>query len=227
MPFVDGAQLLQQQQTVADRFLGWRFDERKLGHITQFQIQHAQDHIGQRRSQNLRIGKLASRLEILFVIQTDTDAISNTAATAGTLACRRPGDLFDLQLFDLAAIRVPLNAGQPRIHDVANARHSQRCFRHIRRQHNAPAAMTAENPILLLSRETRIQRQNFGVRRMMLTQHFSRFADLTLPRQKHQYIAGALPLPYSGQFVDRVADGFVQPIFIGLAFFACSTFATV
>ena len=43
-----GTQLLQQQQPIANRFVGRRLDERKLRHIPELQIQHAQNHIGQR-----------------------------------------------------------------------------------------------------------------------------------------------------------------------------------
>ena len=42
-----GAQLLQQQQPITNRFVGRRLDERKPRHVTELQIQHAQDHVGQ------------------------------------------------------------------------------------------------------------------------------------------------------------------------------------
>ena len=46
LSFINRAELLQQQQAIANGFLRRRFDEGELRHITELQIQHAQDHIG-------------------------------------------------------------------------------------------------------------------------------------------------------------------------------------
>jgi hypothetical protein len=73
-------------------------------------------------------------------------------------------------------------------------------------------AFDALNTVLLGRRQPREQRQDLGVRRMVLAQRLGRVADLALAGQEHQHVAGA----FAAQFVDRVDDR-VHQVAFGLA----------
>ena len=130
--------------------------------VGQVQRFHAQDDAGQRRAQHFRIGEARPGVEIRFVVQADADALRHPAAAAGPLVGRCLRDLFDLQLLDLVAVRIALDPRQPGVDHVADARHGQRGFGHVGRQHDAPlAAGRLEDAVLLASRQAREQRQDF------------------------------------------------------------------
>ena len=61
------------------------------------------------------------------------------------------------------------------------------------------------------------------MRRVSLAQHFSRITDLALTRQKDEDIAGST----TRQFIDGITDRFVQAIFVRLALFARTAFASL
>ena len=61
----------------------------------------------------------------------------------GALVGRRLRDLLDLQLLDLVAEAVALDAREPGVDHVADARHGQRGLGDVGREHDAPAAATA------------------------------------------------------------------------------------
>jgi hypothetical protein len=67
--------------------------------------------------------------------------------SARALVGRRLRDLLDLQLLDLVAVRIALDARQPGIDDVADARHGQRGFGDVGRQHDAPPDMRLEDAL--------------------------------------------------------------------------------
>ena len=75
--------------------------------------------------------------------------------------------------------------------------------------------MAVENAVLLGLAQPRKQRQHFGIAgqrlmRQMLAQMIGRFANLTLARQKNQYVAGAVRvLP---QLIDGIGNGVVQVV---------------
>jgi hypothetical protein len=73
-------------------------------------------------------------------------------------------------------------------------------------------AFDALNTVLLGRRQPREQRQDLGVRRMVLAQRLGRVADLALAGQEHQHVAGA----FAAQFVDGVDDR-VHQVAFGLA----------
>ena len=56
----------------------------------QVERRHAQDHGGQRRAQDFRIGVRRARVEILLVVQAHADAVLHAAAAAGALVGGRP-----------------------------------------------------------------------------------------------------------------------------------------
>ncbi len=213
---LDRSQFGQQRITIGHR-LGRRcIDKGKRLDLAQTERLHAQDHARQRRAQHLRIGVQRPRFEILFGIQTDADSGLHPAAAARALARRRLRYRLGTQLLDLVAIAVALDARLPRIHHIANARHGERGLGDIGGQHDAPAAVRREHPLLFLHRQPGEQRQDFTrlacCLLMMLAQHLGRLADLALTGQKHQHIA----LAFACQLIHRLGDGVVDVPFLVL-----------
>jgi hypothetical protein len=100
--FADGAEFVQMAVAIAD--LPWRgfFDERKRLDFAQLERGHAQDHVGQRGTQDFRVGKRRAALK-------SSSAYSRTATPAATRP-QRPErwradacDRLDLQPLTLAA----------------------------------------------------------------------------------------------------------------------------
>ena len=129
---------------VGDRLGRRRFEERKVLDLAQVQRLHAQDHA--RRATNARFpgrcrpaapGKSSSPYSRMHTPGRDA------AATPGALVGRRLRDRLHLQLLDLVAVTVALDARQPGIDDVADARHGERGFGDVRREHDAPPRSTA------------------------------------------------------------------------------------
>ena len=167
---------------------------------------HPQDHAGKRGAQDFGLGVVRARLEVVLVVQAQAHAARHAAAAPGALVGARLGDFLHLQLLDLAAIAVALDARLARIDDVAYARHGERGLGDVGGEHDAPARMRLEHPLLLRRRQPRVQRQNFRLRRMMLSQRLGRLADLALARQEYQHVAGTA----AGCLVDGIDDGLGQ-----------------
>jgi hypothetical protein len=92
---------------------------------------HAQDHAGQAGTQDLRLGIGRALVEILLVVELEADASRDPAAAPGALAGRRARDRLDLQLLDLVAMRVALDARQTRSRSHSGCRaRSARSRRH-------------------------------------------------------------------------------------------------
>ena len=187
-------QFVQQLKTIGNRFGSWRFQKGKVSHIAQVQRHHAQNDPGQRAAQYFRLGETWPAVEIFFVIKSNTNTVSDTAAATGALISCRLADRLNQQLLDLAAKAVTLDACQSGINHKTNTRHGQRCFGDVGGQHNTRCATGLEHALLLGLREAREQRQHIHVARIhvvrqMAAQVFGGFAYLTLARQKHQYIA--------------------------------------
>ena len=70
-----------------------------------------------------------------------------------------------------------------------NARHRQRGFGDIGRQHDAPLRAGIEHTVLIARRQSCIQRQHFGMAILALLQRLVRIANLALARKKNQHIA--------------------------------------
>ena len=80
------------------------------------------------------------------------------------------------------------------VYDVADARHGERGFGHVGGQNDAPPGVAVKNAVLLGLRQSRKQRQHFGIAKHGLmaevaAQMVRRLADLALARQKHQNVA--------------------------------------
>ena len=218
---VDGVQLVQQRVTVGDGLPGRRFEERKVLHRTEVQRLHAQDHAGQRRTQDFRVGEARPAGEITLVVQADADAVGHPPAAPGALVGRRLADGLDLQLLDLAAVAVALHACQAGVDDVADARHGERGLGDVGGQHDAPAVAGFEDAVLLGLGKPCKQGQDFCLRattmglREVLAQVVGRLANFSLAGQEDEDVARRMP----PQLVHRVGDGVFQtevaPLFEG------------
>ena len=142
---VERIQFLQQLVAVGDGARRRRLEERKGLDIAEMQRLHAQDDAGQRGTQDFWISEGRARLEPHLVVEADADAGGDAAAAAGALVGGGLRDLLDLQLLDLVAVRVALDAGETGIDDVADARHGQRGLGDVGRQHDAAAGMRLED----------------------------------------------------------------------------------
>ncbi|SMG03179.1 FIG00464934: hypothetical protein [Burkholderia singularis] len=209
---VDRAQLVEQLIAVGDRAAGRRLEKRKRFDLRQMQRLHPQNHRRERRAQDLRIGEARPRLIIAFFIQTDADAVRDAAATARALVRGRLRDRLDLQLLDLVAVRVAFHAREARIDDIADPRHRQRRLGDVRRQHDPARVRRLEHALLLGRGQPREERQNLGVRRMVLAQRLGRVANLALAGQEHEHVAQA----FTAQLVHRVDDA-VHQVALGAA----------
>ena len=83
------------------------------------------------------------------------------------------------------------------VNHVSDAWNGERSLGHVGRQYDAATAVPVKNTVLLGLAQPRKQRQHFGVAgqrlmRQMLAQMIGRFTNLTLARQKNQYVTGAV-----------------------------------
>ncbi|MDR8821975.1 hypothetical protein FEQ05_05719 [Burkholderia pseudomultivorans] len=209
---VDRAEFVEQLVAVRDRAPGRRLEEREGFDRRQVQRLHPQDHRRERRAQDFRIGEARPALVVAFLVQADADAVGHATAAARALVRGGLRDRLDLQLLDLVPVRIALHARKARIDDVADPRHRQRGLRDVGREHDAARVRRLEHLVLVGRGQPREQRQDLGVRRMMLAQRLRGFADLALAGQEHQHVARAFP----AQLVDRVDDR-VHQVALGLA----------
>src|SRR4029079_16431707 len=108
MLLVDRTQLAEQLVTVGDRAARRRLEEGELRAGYEAERLHAQDHTGERRAQDLRIGVARSLGEVALAVQPDADAVRHPPAASRTLVRGRLADRLDQQLLDLAAVAVAL-----------------------------------------------------------------------------------------------------------------------
>ena len=210
---VNGAQLAKQLVAVGDGAPLGRLDEGKVFDTAQTQGLHAQNHRGQRTAQDLRVGKGRAALEVLLLVQANTNALGHPAAAPGPLVGRRLRDRLDQQLFDLAAKAVALDAGGAAVDHKADPGHRQRSLGHIGGQHDAPAAVGLKNTVLLGLRQPRKQRQHLGRAQhrlvcQVLAQMVGRLTDFTLAGQEDQDVArvrAAAP-----ELVDRIGQRVIE-----------------
>ena len=124
---------------------------------------------------------------------------------------RRLRDLLDLQQRRLVAQRVALDAREPGVDHVADARHRERRLGDVGREHDAPPARRREHALLLGDRQPRVQRQDLDARRVRaareaLAQQVAGLADLALAGQEHEDVAGPLAPEILGGVDDRVLE---------------------
>ena len=203
IPLIQRVDLLQGAQPIPDQARIGRFDKRKAANVAQLQRVHLQDDGSEIGAHDFRVGKLGPIDEVLLGIQANGDTRPDTSATAGALVGAGPGDFFNRQPLQLAAMRIAADAGVAGIDHRADARHGQRGFRHIGGQHDAARAGRPEHLFLLRLREPRIQGQDFALGRMMLAQRLRRLANLALTTEEDENVARQL----APQFVYRIENG--------------------
>ena len=162
-----------------------------------------QDNGCQVGPQNLRIGKLRARQEIVFRIETNTDPFRHAAAAALTLISRRLGNRLNRQALNFGSVAVAADARRTRVDHVFNARYGQRSFGHVGRQHDAAPAVRLEHAVLLAVRQARVQRQDLGMAQIALAERIGGIADLALAAHEDQNVARTLV----AQLVDGIKNG--------------------
>ena len=208
---VDRPQLGEQLIAVGDHARAWGFEKREVLDVAYPERLHAQDHARQRRAQDLGVGEFRARMVIVFAVKADAHAGRHAPAAPGALVGRRARNVFGLQLLDLVAVAVAVDARQARVDHVADAGHGQRGLGDIGGEHDAARAGRPEHALLLLERQARVQRQDFSTLRVVLAQHFGGLADLAFARQKNQDVS---PTRLARQFVHRIDDGLPRLFFL-------------
>ena len=124
-------------------------------------------------------------------------AVGYPAAAPGPLRRGRLRDRLDRQPLHLRPPAVARDPRGARIDHVADAGHGQRRLGDVRGQHDAPAGVRFEHPLLLGGRQPGVQRQDLGVAEIELAQRVGGVADLPLAGQEHQHVAGRLALEFA------------------------------
>jgi hypothetical protein len=197
-----GAELLQEVHAVLDVAPVGRVDEREVEDVAQAQVGHLQDDRGEVGAQDLRVGELRAGEEVLLGVEPDAHALRHPAAAALALVGRGLGHRLDRQPLHLRPVAVARDAGSAGVDDVLDARHRQRGLRDIGGEHDPPASVGLEHPVLLGRGQPGVQRQDLGVPQLLLLQSVRGVADLPLAGQEDQHVAGR----FEGEFVDRVED---------------------
>ena len=112
----------------------------------------------------------------------------------GALVGRGLADRLDLQLLDLVAVAVALDARQAGVDDVADARHRQRGLGHVGGEHDARGRCRLSNTRSCSAGDSRANsgrtRRCASARwRKVLAQLLGGLADLALAGQEHQHVA--------------------------------------
>ena len=180
-----------------------RLDERERGDVAEVERGHLQDDRGEVGAQDLRVGELRPGLEVVLGVEPDADAVGRAAAAALALVGRGLRDRLDRQPLHLEPLAVAGDAGRAGVDDVPDARHGQRGLGDVGRQHDPPAGVGLEDPVLLGRREPGVAAAGSPVsRRLPPAQRVGGVADLPLAGEEHQDVAR----PLGAQLVDRVAD---------------------
>src|SRR5262249_60244149 len=74
---------------------GRRIHEREVRALAEVERRRLQDDRGEAGAQDLRVGELRPRAEVLLAVQPDADAVGGPPAPALALVRRGPGDRLD------------------------------------------------------------------------------------------------------------------------------------
>ena len=210
---VHRAQLHQLLPAIGNGALVRCFQEREILDAAQPQLQHAQDHPGQRGTTDFRIGELGPGLEVGLGVQAHAHTLGDAAATALALVGAGLGDVLDVQAVQLLPWAVALDPRLARVDHITDARHGERGLGHVGGQHDAPPALGIEHPVLVGHRQPRIQRQHLGAPVLALFQQLMGIADLALTGQEHQDVAARL---VAGDLIHRRHDAFAHGALTGV-----------
>jgi hypothetical protein len=199
---VDGAELLEQGDAVADVAVVRRVDEGERRHVAEPQVGHLQDDRGQVGPTDLGLGELGPCGEVVLVVEADRDARTHAPAAAGSLVGGRLRDLLDREALHLGARRVPRDAGGARVDDGADAGHGERRLCDVGGQHDASTRVPLEHPVLFGRRQPCEQGEHLGVAQLEVLERRGGVTDLALAGAEHQDVAVDL----AAQLLDGAAD---------------------
>jgi hypothetical protein len=199
---VQRRELLQQADAVADLAPVRRVQEREVGDVAEPRRGHLEDHRGEVRAQDLRVGVARALLEVLLRVEPDGDAVGDAAAAALALVGGGLRDRLDRQPLHLQARAVAADPRSAGIDDVADPGHRERRLGHVRGQHDATTVVRLEDALLLARGEPRVERQDVDVGPQPPPERLRRVADLALAREEDEHV----PFAFGEQLLDRVAD---------------------
>ena len=200
-----GLQLLEQRDAVAHLAAVGRFEKGERLDVPQPERGHLEDHAREVRAQDLRVGELRPRVEVLLRIEPNADPVGDAAAAALALVGRRARDRLDRQPLHLQARAVARDPREAGVDDEADARNRQRGLGDVRREHDAPRLATllpTEDLLLLGGREPRVQRQHLHARPQSPGEQLCRVANLPLPREEREHVT----VPLGEQLLDGVGE---------------------
>ena len=116
-------------------------------------------------------------------VEADAHAGGDPAAAAGPLVGRRLRDRLDRQALHLRPVRVAGDAGRAGVDDRQDAGHGERGLRHVGGQHDPPARVRREDPVLLGGRQPGVEREQLGVGQGQGGQRLGGVADLPFARR--------------------------------------------
>jgi hypothetical protein len=204
--WIQRAQLVQQRDAVKDLAAVGRLEKRERLDLPQPERGHLEDHAREVRSQDLRVGELRPRVEIVLRVEPDADPVGNAAAAAFALVGRRARDRLDRQPLDLQPRAVAGHPGDAGIDDEADAGDGHRRLGDVRREDDAASVgpVSAEDLLLIGGREPRVQRQYVDARPQPSAEHLRGVADLPLSREEREHVTVA--------FGEQLLDGVRQRV---------------
>ena len=192
-------QLIQQGVTGAHRLGRGHIEKRKAFDVAEAKRLHAQDHVRQIRTLNLRLRELGSFVVILLRIQPDAHPFGHAARATFALIGTGLGHRFDRQAAGARLRRITTHPRKSGINDITDPGQRERSLRDIGR-HNHPAAGRGGKDPLLAS------------------QPVDGFADIPLGGHKHEHIPTRGRAQNPSRRFDRSVDvvqGFPFFLFFG------------
>ncbi len=148
--------------SVTNCLRAWRIKKRKRRDVSQTRRFGLQDHRGQIRAMDFWRCVIRSSCEIGLAIEPNANAIRDSAAPPCPLVGGGLGYPFDGQPLHFGTRRIPTNAGRAGVDHVANAGNRQGGLGHVRCKDNSAVRTGLKNAILLLRRQSCVQRQDLG-----------------------------------------------------------------
>ncbi len=207
--FTDGAELGQSVVAVVDGLGRGPVDERELERVAEPQVGHAQDDLGQVRSQDLGLGELVARLVLDLAVEAHAQPFPDPAAAALALVGRGPRDRRDGQAVDARPRLVLGDPGDARVHDIADAGDGQRRLGDVR-GHDDLGQGHGVDETLLAGRQARKERQDLDGGPLPPLEHPAGLEDVLLGRHEDQDVARRLLAP---QVLDRL-DGLIDVVLV-------------
>ena len=186
---VEGTELLQEGDAVLDAAGVGGVDEREAGDVAEAEGGHLEDDRRQVGADDLRFGELRPGAEVGLGVEPDAHAGGDPAAAAGPLVGRRLRHRFDRQALHLGPVRVPGDAGRAGVDHRQDARHRQRRLGHVGGQHDPPAGVGLEDPVLVGGGQAGVERQELRVGKGQGGEGLGGVADLPFTGEEHEDVA--------------------------------------